>query len=72
MSEILKLIGSNIRRLRQRMGLSQEALADSAHLHRTYVGAIERGERNVSAENIAKIAAALGTEPHILLKKGRQ
>jgi len=71
MSDILKSIGANVKRLRKRKGLSQESLADLACLHRTYVGAVERGERNVSAENIAKIAAALGIEPYMLLKKVR-
>lgn len=46
--------------LRRAKGLSQEAFADICGLHRTYVGAIERGERNVSLENIEKIAKALG------------
>jgi len=53
------LLGQKIRRLRQTQGLSQEAFADKCGLHRTYMGAIERGERNVSIDNIEKIAAAL-------------
>lgn len=52
--------GAQVRRLRKARGLSQESFAGACGLHRTYVGAIERGERNVSLENIARIAVALG------------
>lgn len=48
-------------------GLSQEALAERAELHRTYVGSIERAERNVSLENVEKLARALGVPPADLL-----
>ncbi len=48
-----------MRGFRAARGLSQEALADRAGLHRTYVGSVERGERNVSLDNIYAIAAAL-------------
>ena len=68
MNDILALIGRNIRKLRQKIDLSQEALADLAGLHRTYIGAVERGERNISARNIARVATALGVEPFELLK----
>ena len=55
----LKTLGENIAKYRLEKGLSQEKLADAAGLHRTYIGGIERGERNVSLENIQRIAAAL-------------
>ena len=54
-------LGEMIRRKRLRLGLSQEALAERADLHWTYIGGIERGERNVSLLNIVKVARALGT-----------
>lgn len=55
----LKAFGEKIRKIRTERGLSQEKLAFLSGLHRTYVGAIERGERNVSFRNIEKIANTL-------------
>lgn len=60
--------GRRVRQLRLRLKLSQEALAERCDLHRTYVGSVERGERNVSLENIVIIAQALNTTPSKLLK----
>jgi transcriptional regulator with XRE-family HTH domain len=51
-----------LRERRKEIGISQEALADLAGLHRTYVGSIERCERNVSLDNIEKLAMALSTD----------
>lgn len=62
-----EIVGHNIRRLRTQAGLSQEELAYRAKLHRTYISSIERGERNVSIENIFAIAEALKVPPGDLL-----
>jgi transcriptional regulator with XRE-family HTH domain len=64
---ILKTIGENIRSYRKKLGVSQEELGDMAGLDRTYVGGVERGERNVSALNIEKLAKALKIKPDKLL-----
>ncbi len=57
---VRKQFGAVVRTYRKTQGHSQEAFADACGLHRTYIGAIERGERNVSIDNIARIADALG------------
>ncbi|HEV2711420.1 MAG TPA: helix-turn-helix transcriptional regulator [Edaphobacter sp.] len=64
--QVCVLFGARIRQLRKRRGLSQEALAHLAQLDRTYMGGVERGERNPSLLNIHKIALALGTTLPIL------
>lgn len=69
MSSILSTIGNNLRLYRKRLSVSQEYLAELADLHRTYIGAVERGEKNISAKNIEKIAKVLGVEPYLLLKE---
>jgi len=57
--QIQKRFGGRVRELRKSKGLSQEALALACDLDRTYIGGVERGERNISLVNIHKIAAAL-------------
>ncbi|OAB33125.1 transcriptional regulator [Paenibacillus macquariensis subsp. defensor] len=59
MSEILKLVGARIRDIRKSRGLSQEALAEMAGFNQSYIGFIERAERNISMLNLEKIAEAL-------------
>lgn len=58
-SKLRKVFAANVRSRRKERGISQEALADLCGLHRTYIGSIERAERNVSLDNIEKIAEAL-------------
>jgi transcriptional regulator with XRE-family HTH domain len=62
-------LGATIRELRAGLGISQELLAERCGLHRTYVGGIERGERNVSLENIVRLATALKVAPSKLLER---
>ena len=60
MTDIVKAVGSRVRLYRQKAGLSQSDLGELAGLHNTYIGQIERGEKNVSVEGIDKIIKALG------------
>jgi len=59
MADILKVFGRNVRRLREAQKLSQEDLAERAQVHRTYVGMVERAEKNITLRNIEKFAKAL-------------
>ncbi|WP_285610009.1 helix-turn-helix domain-containing protein [Geothrix edaphica] len=58
----------NLRSIRTQKGLSQEDLADLVNLHRTYVGSVERGERNISVDNMEALADALGVELSEMLR----
>ncbi|EAP87174.1 helix-turn-helix domain-containing protein [Croceibacter atlanticus] len=62
MEDLLQHFGNNIRRLRKEQGFSQEELAHKADLHRTYIGMIERAEKNITLLNIGKISKALDVE----------
>jgi transcriptional regulator with XRE-family HTH domain len=66
-----KTFASNVRRVRLRLGLTQEELADRSGLHRTYVGSVERGERNISIDNMERLASALDAEVEELLRPVR-
>jgi len=61
---ILEQFGNNIRELRRNKGFSQEGFADAVGLHRTYMGGVERGERNLSVLNIVKIIRKLEISPN--------
>ena len=63
------ILATNMRRLRAERGLSQEALAHASGLNRTYLSAVERAERNVSIDNIGRIAKGLRVEAWTLLRK---
>ncbi len=67
-TDIKQKLGARIKDLRIKQGFSQEELASKCHLHRTYISDIERGERNVSIENVERIANALDIDPSELLK----
>ncbi|HEV2197299.1 MAG TPA: helix-turn-helix transcriptional regulator [Candidatus Acidoferrum sp.] len=61
------VLASNLRAIRQKRGLSQEKLGELAGLHRTYIGSVERGERNISIDNVEALARALDTNVTDLL-----
>jgi transcriptional regulator with XRE-family HTH domain len=67
--DVTQVFAENIKRTRLAKGISQEALADLAGLHRTYVGAVERGERNITLINANRIAEALGVRLSDCLKE---
>ena len=62
-----KILGAEIKRIRLELEISQEELAAICDLHRTYVGSVERGERNLSLKNIISISHALKCKPSVLL-----
>lgn len=68
MDNLLKAFGQKVREKRGEKGMSQEALADAAGLDRSYLGSVERGERNIALRNIFKIARALDMSASDLLK----
>ena len=68
MPDVKISFGKRLRKLREAKGVSQEALAHDAGLDRTYVSSIERGKRNVSLENIARLSRALGIPMSELFK----
>ncbi|MGB7588577.1 MAG: helix-turn-helix transcriptional regulator [Solirubrobacterales bacterium] len=66
----LVAFGRRLCRLRKAAGMTQEGLAHAAGLHWTYVGQIERGERNLTYKNVLKLARGLGLEPNRLMSNG--
>jgi len=67
--ELRLIVAANIRRCRKERGLSQQDFAYDIEMDRTYFGGIERGERNVSIDNIERIAKGLNISPHLLLQE---
>ena len=63
------VIADNVRRLRLARGLSQEGLAEECGYHRTYVGGIERRERNITIATLEALAGALGVDARVLLER---
>jgi transcriptional regulator with XRE-family HTH domain len=65
--DLQRTVGRNLRAYRQARGLSQEALADVLGVHRTYMGGIERGERNLTLKTLERIASRIELDPMELL-----
>ena len=70
--DVLAVLGARLRAARLTKGWSQERLAEEAGLHRTYVGAIERGERNITLSSLSKLASALEIAAHNLIAPSPQ
>jgi transcriptional regulator with XRE-family HTH domain len=66
--DLQRSLGRNLRRIREARGLSQEAFADAVGVHRTYMGGLERGERNLTLKSVERIAAWLEVDPLGLLQ----
>jgi transcriptional regulator with XRE-family HTH domain len=65
--DLQRRVGQNLRKLRKAKGMSQEAFADSLHINRTYIGGVERGERNLTLRSVERVATSLGVDPIELL-----
>lgn len=65
--DLQKTVGRNLRAHRETRGLSQEAFADVIGVHRTYMGGVERGERNLTLKSLERIAERAGVDPLALL-----
>lgn len=63
------IIALNVRRVRTEKGLTQDALADLCQLDRTYVGSIERGQRNLTIDSLERLSNGLGVEPWQLIRR---
>lgn len=65
--ELQRRFGRNLRRYREERGLSQEAFAEVLGVHRTYMGGVERGERNLTLRSVERLAETIGVDPLTLL-----
>lgn len=68
--DLQRVVGRNLRAYRKKRGLSQEAFADVLGVHRTYMGSVERGERNLTLQTVERLAGLLDVEPLALLQRG--
>lgn len=68
-TDLQKALGRNLRRRREELGLSQEKFAEVLGCHRTYAGALERGEKNLSLRSLERLAAVLEVDPRELLRE---
>ena len=66
--DLQRIVGKNLRAYRQTRGLSQEAFADQLGVHRTYMGGLERGERNLTLKSLERLAEQIGVDPRELLE----
>ena len=66
--ELQQALGRNLRKHRERLGLSQEKFAEHLGFHRTYAGALERGERNISLKSLETLGTLLKVDPRDLLR----
>ena len=66
--DLQRTVGRNLRRYRQERGLSQEAFADLVGVHRTYMGGLARGERNLTLRSVERIAAVIEVDPLELMR----
>lgn len=69
--DLQRIVGRNLRAFREARGLSQEAFAEVLGIHRTYMGGIERGERNLTLKNVERIAERIKLAPLLLLDEDR-
>ena len=67
--DLQRTVGRNLRAYRLERGLSQEAFADQLGVHRTYMGGVERGERNLTLKSLERLAEQIGVEPLQLLQR---
>ncbi|MFZ2259093.1 MAG: helix-turn-helix transcriptional regulator [Clostridiaceae bacterium] len=71
--DIVKVFANNVKKYRNKIGISQESFAEKAGLHRTYISALECEKRSISLDNIQKIADALGIETYLLfIEEGKE
>lgn len=70
--DIVKVFGTNLRKYRNELGVSQEKFAEMCGLHRTYISDVERFQRSIALNNVQKIADALGVDTYKLFMEGEK